>query len=166
MKKQSSGGRGCIEMLSSRNKFNIMLIENLEQGIEVFMIAREPVNFINHDYLNAFPLDIFDKLLHGRTAKRSSGLPSIFINLEEFPAHRFLAFDVGKAAIPLIVESRIGLRFCPLIHRDARINSAVDVLIFRIWVHIEYYILWILLRKVLFYKSNETIIMLITLYKV
>ena len=79
------------------------------------MTSRETVDLVNDDNLDEFFLDVMDQLLDGGTIKRSSRLTGVFIGFKNSPALGLLTFDIGQAAIALIVERRISLCRGPLI---------------------------------------------------
>ena len=122
-------------MLGSGNEFDVIFIENFKKGVKIFVVAGEAVDLVDHHSLDALPLDILDKLFQGRAVERSPGLSGILINLEDLPAKGFLTLDISNTAVPLVIERGIRLRFRPLVHRDPRINSAINDIIFRGWVH-------------------------------
>jgi len=122
-------------MLGGGNEFDVIFIENFKKGVKILVVAGEAVDLVDHYSLDALPLDIFDKLLQRGTVKRAPGLSRIFINLEDLPSEGFLALDVSDAAIALVIERGIRLRFRPLVYRDPCINRAINSIIFRGWVH-------------------------------
>ena len=104
------------------------------------MTSREAIDFVNNDNLDEFFLDVMDLLLDGGAIKRSSGLARVFIGFKDSPAFGLLAFDIGEAAITLIVECGISLCRGSFIDGYASINSAINELVFfRFWVHAIYY---------------------------
>ena len=104
------------------------------------MTSREPVDFVNNDNLDELFLNVMDQLLDGGAVKRSSGLARVFVGFKDSLALGLLTFDIGKAAITLIVERGISLCRGPLIDGYTSINSAIDKLVFfRVWVHTTCY---------------------------
>lgn len=123
---------GGVKVLGCGNEFDVVLVENFEKGVEILVVAGEPVDLVDDNGLDALALDIFDKLFQGSTVERSPGLSGIFIDLEDLPSEGFLAFDVRNAAITLVIERGISLCLRPLVHRDPRIDRTIYSLIIRV----------------------------------
>jgi hypothetical protein len=127
-------------MLRGGDEGNAVFVQDFKERIKIPVASREAVDLVNDHNLDELFLDVMDQLLDGGAVKRSSGLTRIFIGFKDSPALGLLTFDIGEAAVALIVERGISLCRGPLIDGYAGINSAINEFVFLLFsVHGVFY---------------------------
>src|SRR5271166_5471516 len=94
-----------VERLGDRDERHLMRVEELDQLGEVGERARQPVDFVDHDHVDATSAHVVEQPFEGRPLHRAAGVAAIVVAVaDQLPAFVGLALDIGLRRLPLIVE--------------------------------------------------------------
>ena len=139
---------GSIDFLSHADKRYIVFIEKLLQLAEITQGSGQPVDFVNHDYIDQPRLDIFLEFLQSGAVHITAGKTAVIVVFRQAePAVAFLTGNVIFAGFPLGIQT-VELLFKPLFVAFAGVDRTPE-LSFNFFCHIT------LLRKNAFRSSDR-----------